>query len=67
MLRGRWPRKRRSALKAKDLMAAGALVPDEVVRVGIISDRIDQPNAAKGFILDGSRARFRRPRRSMNS
>ena len=39
-------------LKAKDLMAAGALVPDEVV-VGIISDRIDLPDAAKGFILDG--------------
>jgi len=39
-------------LKAKDLMAAGALVPDEIV-VGIISDRIDQPDAAKGFILDG--------------
>jgi adenylate kinase len=39
-------------LKAKDLMATGALVPDEVV-VGIISDRIDQPDAAKGFILDG--------------
>jgi len=39
-------------LTAKDLMAAGALVPDEVV-VGIISDRIDLPDAAKGFILDG--------------
>jgi adenylate kinase len=39
-------------LKAKDLMAAGALVPDDVV-VGIISDRIDQPDAKKGFILDG--------------
>jgi adenylate kinase len=39
-------------LKAKDLMAAGALVPDEIV-VGIISDRIDQPDAKKGFILDG--------------
>jgi adenylate kinase len=39
-------------LKAKDLMAGGALVPDEIV-VGIISDRIDQPDAAKGFILDG--------------
>jgi adenylate kinase len=39
-------------LKAKDLMASGALVPDDVV-VGIISDRIDQPDAAKGFILDG--------------
>jgi adenylate kinase len=39
-------------LKAKDIMASGGLVPDEVV-VGIISDRIDQPDAAKGFILDG--------------
>jgi adenylate kinase len=39
-------------LKAKDIMASGSLVPDEVV-VGIISDRIDQPDAAKGFILDG--------------
>ena len=39
-------------LKAKDIMAGGGLVPDYVV-VGIISDRIDQPDAAKGFILDG--------------
>ena len=39
-------------LQAKELMASGSLVPDEVV-VGIISDRIDQPDAAKGFILDG--------------
>jgi adenylate kinase len=39
-------------LQAKDIMAAGHLVPDEIV-VGIISDRIDQPDAANGFILDG--------------
>jgi adenylate kinase len=39
-------------LKAKDIMASGGLVPDDVV-VGIISDRIDQPDAAAGFILDG--------------
>jgi adenylate kinase len=39
-------------LKAKDIMAGGGLVPDEIV-VGIISDRLDQPDAAKGFILDG--------------
>jgi adenylate kinase len=39
-------------LKARDLMARGALVPDEVV-VGIVSDRIDQPDARRGFILDG--------------
>lgn len=39
-------------LKAKDIMASGGLVPDEVV-VGIISDRIEQPDAKNGFILDG--------------
>jgi adenylate kinase len=39
-------------LKAKDIMASGGLVPDEIV-VDIISDRIDQPDAKKGFILDG--------------
>lgn len=39
-------------LKAKDVMAGGGLVPDELV-IGIISDRLDQPDAANGFILDG--------------
>ncbi|MGX4771208.1 adenylate kinase [Bradyrhizobium guangdongense] len=39
-------------LKAKEIMASGGLVPDDVV-VGIISDRIDQPDAKHGFILDG--------------
>jgi adenylate kinase len=39
-------------LKAKDIMARGELVPDEVV-VAIVSDRIDQSDAKKGFILDG--------------
>jgi adenylate kinase len=39
-------------LQAKDIMSNGGLVPDEVV-VGIISDRIEQPDAKKGFILDG--------------
>ena len=39
-------------LKAKDLMARGELVPDDIV-VQIISERIDQPDAKKGFILDG--------------
>ena len=39
-------------LKAKDIMARGELVPDEVV-VAIIADRIEQPDARKGFILDG--------------
>jgi adenylate kinase len=39
-------------LKAKDIMARGELVPDEVV-VQIIADRIEQPDAKRGFILDG--------------
>lgn len=39
-------------LKAKDIMASGGLVPDEVV-VGIIADRIEEPDAKNGFILDG--------------
>jgi len=39
-------------IKAQHIMASGGLVPDEIV-VGIISDRLDQPDAARGFILDG--------------
>lgn len=39
-------------LRAKDIMARGELVPDDVV-VAIIDERIDQPDARKGFILDG--------------
>src|SRR5438105_2431809 len=39
-------------LQAKEIMAGGGLVPDEIV-IGIISDRLDQPDMKKGFILDG--------------
>src|SRR5215510_11250254 len=39
-------------LKAKDIMARGDLCPDEVV-VQIVADRIEQPDARNGFILDG--------------
>ena len=39
-------------LRAKDIMASGGLVPDDVV-VGVIADRIEQSDAKKGFILDG--------------
>jgi adenylate kinase len=39
-------------LRAKDIMARGELVPDDIV-VSIVSDRLDQPDARKGFILDG--------------
>ncbi len=38
--------------RAKALMDAGSLVNDDVV-IGIVSERIDQPDCAKGFILDG--------------
>jgi adenylate kinase len=38
--------------KAADIMQRGDLVPDEVV-VAVIVERIAQPDAAKGFILDG--------------
>ena len=39
-------------LKARDIMARGDLVPDDVV-VAIVADRIEQPDAKNGFILDG--------------
>src|SRR6185503_9561861 len=38
--------------RAKSIMDAGQLVPDEVV-VAIIADRIGQPDARNGFVLDG--------------
>lgn len=38
--------------RAQDIMARGELVPDDVV-VAIVGERIDEPDAAKGFILDG--------------
>ena len=41
-----------TGLKAKELMASGALVPDDVV-VGIIADRLEQADARNGFVLDG--------------
>ena len=39
-------------LKAKAVMESGALVSDAIV-VGIIADRIGEPDAVNGFILDG--------------
>ena len=39
-------------LEAKRYMDAGELVPDEVT-IGIVKERLSQPDCAKGFILDG--------------
>jgi adenylate kinase len=38
--------------KAKEYMDKGQLVPDEVV-VGMVKERLSQPDCAKGFLLDG--------------
>jgi adenylate kinase len=38
--------------QAQEIMAKGSLVPDNVV-VKIVEQRLDQPDARKGFILDG--------------
>ncbi len=38
--------------RADAVMKAGGLVSDEIV-IGIISERIDKPDCASGFILDG--------------
>jgi adenylate kinase len=38
--------------RAGDIMASGGLVPDEVV-VAIVADRIGEPDAGNGFVLDG--------------
>ena len=38
--------------KAKEYMDKGELVPDEIV-IGIVKERLKQPDCEKGFILDG--------------
>ena len=39
-------------LEAKSYMDAGKLVPDSVI-IGIVAERLERPDCAKGFILDG--------------
>ena len=38
--------------KAKPLMERGELVPDDIV-LGMVEDRINQPDCAQGFVFDG--------------
>jgi adenylate kinase len=38
--------------QAKSIMDKGGLVPDEIV-IGLIAERITEPDARRGFILDG--------------
>ena len=41
-----------TGLRAKEYMDAGKLVPDDVI-IGIISERLQEPDCADGYILDG--------------
>ena len=41
-----------TGLEAKSYMDAGRLVPDSVI-IGIVAERLGQPDCARGFILDG--------------
>ena len=52
MFRGNIARGTELGLRAKEFMNRGELVPDEVV-CGIVEERVGQPDAAQGFILDG--------------
>jgi adenylate kinase len=52
ILRSAIAQKTPMGLAAKEIMDRGDLVPDEVVN-GIVSERLDAPDAQKGFVLDG--------------
>jgi len=39
-------------LKAKDIMAVGGLVPDDLI-IALVKERINADDCAKGFLLDG--------------
>ena len=41
-----------TGLKAKSFMDQGKLVPDDVI-IGIVRERVSQPDCEKGYILDG--------------
>lgn len=52
MLRAALKERTPLGLKAKEYMDKGALVPDEVV-IGLIQERLKEPDCANGYILDG--------------
>jgi adenylate kinase len=52
MLRAAVAAKTPVGLKAKAVMDAGELVSDDIVNA-IVAERIDQPDCARGFVLDG--------------
>ena len=52
--------------EAKVIMDAGGLVSDKIV-LGLVEERIKQPDCKAGFILTGSRATRPRPRPSIRS
>jgi adenylate kinase len=52
MLRDAVARSTELGAKANEYMDRGDLVPDDVI-VGVLLDRIEEPNAQDGFLLDG--------------
>jgi adenylate kinase len=42
----------KTGLHTKEIMERGDLVPDDLV-VAVVADRLDEPDAANGFVLDG--------------
>ena len=52
ILRGNLNNETKLGLEAKTYMDKGELVPDDVL-IGIIKDRLSQPDCASGFLLDG--------------
>lgn len=52
MLRGAVAKGTELGRRAEAIMARGELVPDELV-IGIVAERLDEPDAARGFLLDG--------------
>lgn len=52
LLRGAVKRKTAAGLQAKRYMDRGDLVPDDII-MGVVDERLHEPDCAKGFILDG--------------